>query len=87
MICKICSRKAEENGFCALHLKAHRKILEKFSVWEAASDVSWEEYLVKIQKNSLTGVWAKEVAKYLIEEENQHDQHTKEKLLRLIIYT
>ena len=29
------------------------------------------EYLVEIQKNSLTGVWAKEVAKYLIEEENQ----------------
>jgi hypothetical protein len=29
------------------------------------------EYLVEIQKNSLTGAWAKEVAKHLIEEENQ----------------
>jgi hypothetical protein len=29
------------------------------------------EYLVEIQKNSLTGVWAKEVVKYLIEEEDQ----------------
>jgi len=29
------------------------------------------EYLLDIQKNSLTGVWAKEVAKYLIEEETE----------------
>jgi hypothetical protein len=28
-------------------------------------------YLAEIQKNSLTGIWAKEVAKYLIEEEHQ----------------
>jgi hypothetical protein len=46
-------------------------VLLKFRVWAAASNVSWMEYLVEIQKNSLTGVWAKEVAKYLIEEENQ----------------
>ena len=46
-------------------------MLEKFRVWEAASNVIWSQYLVEIQKNSLTGVWAKEVAKYLIEEENQ----------------
>jgi hypothetical protein len=69
--CKICSREAEENGFCPLHSKAYKKVLEKFRVWEAASNVSWMGYLLEIQKNSLTGVWAKEVAKYLIEEENK----------------
>jgi hypothetical protein len=36
-----------------------------------ASDSSWRDYLVSIQKNSLTGEWAKEVAKYLIEEEQK----------------
>jgi hypothetical protein len=46
-------------------------VLLKFRVWAAASNVSWMEYLFEIQKNSLTGVWAKEVAKYLIEEEDQ----------------
>jgi hypothetical protein len=71
MHCKICSRAFEENGFCRLHSKAYKNVLEKFRVWEAASNVSCMEYLVEIQKNSLTGVWAKEVAKYLIEEENQ----------------
>ncbi len=35
-----------------------------------ASDVLWSKYLVKIQKNSLTGEWAKEVVKHLIKGEN-----------------
>jgi hypothetical protein len=71
MNCRICTRDAEENGFCQLHSKAYKNVVDKFRVWEAASQVSWMEYLVEIQKNSLTGVWAKEVAKHLIEEEHQ----------------
>jgi hypothetical protein len=69
--CKLCCREAEENGFCQLHSKALKNVLLKFKVWTSASSISWIEYLVEIQKNSLTGVWAKEVAKYLIEEENE----------------
>jgi hypothetical protein len=72
--CKICSRQAEKNGFCQLHAKAYVNALEKFEVWRAASEVSWMEYLVEIQKNSLTGVWAKDVAKYLIEDETKDDK-------------
>ncbi len=71
MNCKLCCREAVENGFCKLHLRSYKHVVLKFRVWEAASNVSWMEYLVEIQKNSLTGVWAKEVAKYLIEEEDQ----------------
>ena len=71
MNCRICTRDAEENGFCLLHSKAYKNVVDKFRVWEADSQVSWMEYLVEIQKNSLTGVWAKEVAKHLIEEEHQ----------------
>ena len=50
---------------------AHQNITEKFRVWEPALGLSWSHYLLEIQKNSLTGLWAKDVAKYLIEEENQ----------------
>jgi hypothetical protein len=71
MHCKICCRDSEENGFCQLHSKASKNVQEKFRGWEAASNVSWMAYLAEIQKNSLTGIWAKEVAKYLIEEEHQ----------------
>lgn len=74
MKCKVCSREAKEEGFCLVHLKAYRNICEKFSVWQSALDVSWMEYLGKIQKNSLTGVWAKDVSKYLIEEANKDGQ-------------
>jgi hypothetical protein len=71
--CKICSRDAQENGFCQLHAKAYANVVETFGAWKAASGVSWMEYLLEIQKNSLTGVWAKDVAKHLIEEEKQND--------------
>ena len=72
MKCKVCSRDAEENGFCQLHLKAYKNIIDKFDVWKKASNISWGQYLVDIQKNSLTGEWAKEVAKHLIEEESRN---------------
>jgi hypothetical protein len=72
MNCKICHRGAQEKGFCSLHLEAYKNILDKFNVWTQASSIVWISYLDKIQKNSLTGEWAKEVAKHLIEEENQN---------------
>ena len=70
MKCKICSREAEENGFCLLHLRAYRNVLEKFELWKKASELVWSEYLVEIQKNSLTGEWAREVVEHLIKDEN-----------------
>jgi len=78
--CKICPRVAEANGFCLLHSKAYKNVLEKFKAWEAASNISWMEYLVEIQKNSLTGEWAKEVAKQLIREEEKDVGKNKENI-------
>jgi len=72
MSCKICSRPAKEKEYCSLHLKAYQNIYAKFEDWKKASEVSWEDYLVEISKNSLTGVWAKEVAKHLIEDESRN---------------
>ncbi len=71
MKCKICEKDVQANGFCNLHLKAYKNIVDKFGVWNKASGLMWSDYLVEIQKNSLTGEWAKEVAKQLIEERNQ----------------
>jgi hypothetical protein len=69
--CKICEREEQENGFCPLHAKAYQNIVEKFRTWEASLNITWRDYLGEVQKNSLTGVWAKDVAEHLIEEENQ----------------
>lgn len=71
MKCKICSRDAKQDGFCHLHYQAKQNLTEKYVIWQKASPLTWTQYLVEIQKNSLTGVWAKEVAKHLIEEEEQ----------------
>jgi hypothetical protein len=50
-------------------LKAYENIVEKYDFWTKALQISWKEYLSEIQKNSLTGEWAKEVANYLTNKE------------------
>ena len=72
MKCRVCGREASAEGFCELHLAAYRNILAKYAVWKSASNVSWRQYLVDIQKNSLTGEWAKEVAKTIMEDESHN---------------
>lgn len=79
MTCRVCSRGIKEESFCILHFKAYKNICEKFDIWNKACDVSWRVYLTEIQKNSLTGAWAKDVLKYLIEEANKDDSKNKEK--------
>ena len=66
MKCKVCSRGADEKGHCELHLKAYENILKKYSLSKKALKISWQEYLSEIDKNPLTGEWAREVAEYLI---------------------
>jgi len=67
--CKICNRKPAKNGFCQIHLKAYENIVEKYDVWRKSLQISWREYLREIEQNPLTGEWAKEVASYLINNE------------------
>jgi hypothetical protein len=67
--CKLCYREAGERDFCLVHLKAYENIVKKYDFWRKASKISWKEYLSEIEKNSLTGEWAKEVANYLISNE------------------
>jgi hypothetical protein len=71
--CKTCDKEAGEREFCPLHLKAYENIVEKYEVWREAEGIFWKEYLSEIQKNSLTGEWAKEVARYLITNEGTKD--------------
>ncbi len=80
MKCKICNREAVKEGYCQLHWKAYQNIVEKFSVWQKASGVTWNQYLDEIQKNSLTGEWAKEVSTHLIEGESKDVRQNKENL-------
>ncbi len=71
MKCKVCGRETQREGFCGLHWAAYVNVKDKFEVWKKAENLSWVEYLREIQKNSLTGEWAKEVVKHLLWEEEK----------------
>lgn len=71
MKCKSTAMKLKSKVYCPFHFMVYRNVLEKFGAWKKASGLVWMKYLNKIQKNSLTGEWAKEVVKQLIKEENE----------------
>jgi hypothetical protein len=64
--CKLCDRKAIENGYCKLHKKAYESVATKYDFWRKALGITWKEYLSEIAKNPLTGQWTKEVAQQLV---------------------
>jgi len=66
MKCVICSKETAKKDYCKQHEKAYKHIIERYAEWKRALEISWEEYLSEINKNSLTGEWAKEVAQHLI---------------------
>ncbi len=61
-------RQKSQNKYCELHEKAYANIMQKFEIWKNAAGISWEQYLNELKENSLTGVWAKEVAENLLKE-------------------
>jgi hypothetical protein len=64
--CEVCSREAGKKDFCPSHLKAYENIVRRYDFWRKALKITWKEYLSEIEKNPLTGEWAREVAEYLI---------------------
>ncbi|MCW3980250.1 MAG: hypothetical protein NWF11_02115 [Candidatus Bathyarchaeota archaeon] len=71
MGCKICDEKVVNHGFCRLHAKAYRNLMEKYEGWKDALNLSRREYLSEIIRNIFTGLKAKEVAEVLISEETE----------------
>ena len=69
MKCKICNRDSGKRDFCHFHLDAYTNIVKAYEDWRKGLRTPWEDYLRRIRDNSLTGEWAKEVAEYLINNE------------------
>ena len=65
MQCRICGRQASEADYCKFHRRAYENIVKNYRAWNEALGLSWKEYLSEIAKNSVTGIWAKEVAECL----------------------
>ena len=65
MKCIVCDRESKEK-YCDFHKEAYHNVVQKFEAWKRADSLSWKEYLKELMENSYTGIWAKEVAKYLL---------------------
>jgi hypothetical protein len=65
--CKLCYREIIEKEFCLFHKHAYEKIKNGYVLWTEALDINWKDYLSEIEKNSLTGRWAKEVIDFIKE--------------------
>lgn len=65
MNCKLCNRETSEKEFCSFHEYALEKINKTYEFWKEALDITWKEYLSEIEKNALTGDWAKEVVDFI----------------------
>ena len=66
MKCKICNKEAISE-YCELHEKAHESLVQRYDDWKKALEISWKEYLNEVAKNEYSGVWTREVARYLLE--------------------
>ena len=75
MKCKICSKEAISE-YCELHEKAYESLVKTYDDWKEALEISWKEYLKEVVRNQYSGVWAKEVAQYLLEKGDENRDKT-----------
>ena len=73
LTCLICQREVEDNELCSFHLAAYNSLVQQYETWKKALVISWKDYLRKVEMNSVTGDWAREVANYLSKKEETKD--------------
>lgn len=65
--CIICDNEVLKEGLCKNHIRALKLLTEKYKVWvNVLGTCSWEEYLEKISKLSISGKWVREVAQAIL---------------------
>jgi len=67
MKCRLCERESLKKEFCLFHNLAYNELIKGYKSWSEALSINWRKYLSEIEKNSLTGNWAKEVIKFIKE--------------------
>ncbi|MGY5875097.1 MAG: hypothetical protein RTU30_05085 [Candidatus Thorarchaeota archaeon] len=67
--CTICGRStAGDSEFCAYHSKAHENLKGAFVQWQKGLEISWEEYLNRVQDLESLGKWVRDIVEYIISE-------------------
>jgi hypothetical protein len=60
--CAACFRVVQLDKYCSHHHQAFLNLKKKYNLWvRAYGQISWQEYLKKLQDMHETGLWVKEV--------------------------
>ena len=60
--CILCARKAIDEKYCEYHYEASRSLMDHYEVWKSRyGEISWCDYLTRLQNIKFTGKWVKEV--------------------------
>lgn len=68
--CSICRRALYKDGMCMFHYEALNRVKEAYADWQKFG-FTWHKYLEKLSKLGSTGLYIKDVCKYLLEEGQQ----------------
>jgi len=66
--CILCVRKVIQEKYCEYHYEALRSLRDHYEVWKICyGEISWYDYLSRLQKIKYTGEWVKEVIEMELE--------------------
>lgn len=73
--CILCVRKVIQEKYCEYHYEAVRSLRDHYEVWKNRyGEISWYEYLTRLQKIKNTGKWVKEVIEIELENIKKNDK-------------
>lgn len=73
--CILCVRKAIQEKYCEYHDEAVRSLRDHYEVWKNSyGEISWYDYLSRLQKIKYTGKWVKEVIEIELENIKKNDK-------------
>ena len=60
--CAACFRVVHLDKYCSYHHQAFLNLKKKYNLWvHAYGQISWQQYLKKLQDMQETGLWVKDV--------------------------
>jgi DNA topoisomerase-1 len=64
-----------QEKYCEYHYEAVQSLRDHYEVWKSRyGDISWYEYLTRLQKIKHTGKWVKEVIEIELENIKKNDK-------------
>ena len=69
--CPLCWRRRDDDSeYCTYHSSAQNSLLGAFRDWQEALEIEWRDFLVAVVARQESGEWVQDVARHLLEKEN-----------------